>query len=75
MLYFPSAPIVQIPSFSIFSQIRIRRSLLPHGPARIHLRILPPSRGVAIAQATDFSQRFRGAAFRALVVLQVKKKV
>lgn len=64
----------QISFFSIFSQIRIRRSLLPHGPARIHLRILPPSRGVAIAQATDFPQRFRGAAFRALLVLQVKKK-
>lgn len=53
------------------SQIRIRRSLLPDRPARIHLRVLPPSRGVAIAQTTDFAQRFRRAAFRAFVVLQV----
>lgn len=72
--YFPLSSNRSIHLFLFFPQIRIRRSLLPHGPAWIHLRILPPSRGVAIAQATDFPQRFRGAAFRALVVLQVKKK-
>lgn len=53
------------------SQIRIRRSLFPDRPARVHLRVLPPSRGVAIAQTTDFAQRFRRAAFRAFIVLQV----
>lgn len=56
---------------SFFLQIRIRRPLLPDRPARVHLRVLPSARRLAVAQTTDFAERLRRAAFRAIPVLQV----
>jgi hypothetical protein len=52
--------------------LRVRRPLLPHRPARVHLRVLPAAARVAAPQEHHQSDRFRGVAVCALALLPLR---
>ena len=56
-------------------QIRVWRPLFLDWPQGVHLRVLPPAARVAAAEDNHNTQRLRGAALRAVALLQVLGRI